>query len=68
MYHDIERRQAVCELLAMPDSPELRRGHRLTLEGAPERYSLVPQLAATFIQSKLLELHERASVVEAPQA
>ena len=56
---DIERRQALANLMAMPDSPDLRRGHRKTLEGRPERYDLVPQLAAVFIQRKLLEFHER---------
>ena len=61
MHHDMERRQAVYELLALPDAPELRRGHRQVLEGSPERYRLVPQLAATFIQAKLLELRERGS-------
>ena len=56
---DIERRQAICELLAIPDAPDLRRGHRRTVEGTESRYELVPQLTATFIQAKLLELRER---------
>jgi hypothetical protein len=59
MHADIERRQAICELLSRPDDPHLRRGHRRTLEGNPARYKLVPQLTATFIQAKLLELRER---------
>jgi hypothetical protein len=61
MYHDIERRQAVYELLALPDAPELRRGHRRLLEGRPDRFRLVSELTATFIQAKLLELQERSA-------
>ena len=61
MYDDLERRQAVCELLALPDAPDLRRGHRWILEGRPDRFRLVSQLAATFIQAKLLELRERSA-------
>lgn len=59
MQPDIERRQAICELLSLPDAPDLRRGHRRILEGRPNRYQLVPQLTAMFIQAKLLELRER---------
>jgi hypothetical protein len=61
MHHDIERRQAVYELLTLPDAPELRRGHRRVLKGTPERHLLVAKLAAAFIQAKLLELRERRS-------
>jgi hypothetical protein len=61
MHHDIERRQALCELLALPDAPELHRGHRRLFEGSPDRYQLVPQFAATFIQARLLELRERSA-------
>lgn len=59
MQSDIERRQAICELLSLPDAPDLRRGYRQTIEGTPARYRLVPQLTAAFIQAKLLELDER---------
>ena len=68
MQHDMERRQAVYELLALPDAPELRRGHPRILEGRPDRYQIVPELAATFIQSKLLELRERRSALEIGRA
>ena len=61
MRPDIERRQAICELLALPDAPELRRGHRSILEGRPDRFRLVSELAATFIQTKLLERRERSA-------
>jgi hypothetical protein len=55
----IERCQAIAELLAQPDPPELRRSHHLKLAGKPERYELVSTLAAAFIQTKLLDLQER---------
>jgi hypothetical protein len=56
---DIERQLALMELLSRPDSPDLRRGARRTLAGCPERYALVPQLTAAFVQAKLLDLSER---------
>jgi hypothetical protein len=56
---DIERRQAIVDLLSIPDGPYLRRSHRLTLAGKPERFELVPRLAAIFVQQKLLDLRER---------
>ena len=56
---DMERRLAIAALLAQPDPPELRRAHRLRLAGKPERFALVPQLSAVFVQAKLLALHER---------
>ena len=55
---DFERRLAIVELLAHPDPPELRRGHRLRLEGKPDRYSLVQSVSAVYVQKKLLELQE----------
>ena len=58
---DLERRLAITELLAQPDPPELRRAHRLRLAGKPERFELVPQLSAVFVQAKLLALHERCA-------
>ena len=56
---DMERRLAIAALLAQPDPPELRRGHRLRLPGKPERFELVPRLSAVFVQARLLALHER---------
>ena len=52
---DLQRRQALIELLAIPDSFDALRTHRLTLPGKPDRYERVPQLTAVFIQAKLLE-------------
>jgi hypothetical protein len=59
MYSDMERRQAIIELLARPDAPDIHRGHRLTLEGRADRHQLVRDLAAAFVQTKLLEMHDR---------
>lgn len=60
MHLDIERRLAIADLLARPDPPDLaRRTHRLRFEGKPDRFEMVPRLAAAFVQQKLLFLHER---------
>ena len=56
---DIERRLAIAELLAQSDPPELRRGFRLRVEGKAERFALVPALAATYVQKRLVALQER---------
>jgi hypothetical protein len=55
MISDSWRVKAFMRLLSEPDPPELRRGSSLRLEGSPERYKLVPLLAAAFQQQKLLE-------------
>jgi hypothetical protein len=60
---DVARRVAIAKLLAQPDPPELRRGHRLRLEGKPNRFDLVPILAAVFVQAKLLALEERRAQI-----
>jgi hypothetical protein len=65
---DLERRLAIAALLAQPDPPELRRAHRLKLAGKPERFELVPQLSAVFVQTKLLALHERRTEVDEARA
>jgi len=61
---DMERRLAIAALLALPDPPELRRAHRLRLAGKPERFALVPQLSAVFVQARLLALHERRAEID----
>jgi hypothetical protein len=55
MTPDLTRINAFTRLLAKPDPPELRRGSTLRLEGSPERFKLVPLLAAAFQQQRLLE-------------
>ena len=63
MMLDMERRLAIAALLAQPDPPELRRAHCLRLAGKPDRFELVPQLSAVFVQAKLLALHERRTEI-----
>ena len=65
---DMERRLAIAELLARPDPPDMRRGHRLRLAGKPDRYKQVALLSAAFVQSKLLALHERRIEMNVPIA
>jgi hypothetical protein len=55
MTPDLSRINAFSRLLAEPDPPELRRGSTLRLEGSPERFKLVPLLAAAFQQQQLLD-------------
>jgi hypothetical protein len=57
-----ERRQAIVELLSIPDPPDLHRSHRVTVDGSPDRHQLLPSLAAAFVQSRLLELREREAL------
>lgn len=59
MESDMIRRQAIADLLAIPDAPDLRRGHRITVEGSPDRYRQIQYLASVFIQTKLVALQER---------
>jgi hypothetical protein len=58
MTHPLERSLAICELLSLPDPPELRRGHVLRLSGKPERFAQIPELTSAFVQSRLLALEE----------
>lgn len=55
MHLDLERRQAIIDLMVIPDAFDPLRRHHITLPGKPERYSQVPQLTAAFVQAKLLE-------------
>jgi hypothetical protein len=64
MNSDLVRRQALYELLAEPDPPELHRGFVLRLEGKPDRHAQLPRLAATFVQARLLEVCEFRPVQE----
>lgn len=60
MESNIARRVALCELLAMPDPPELHRGSVPRLPGKPDRHELLPMLAASFARIKVLEFRQRA--------
>jgi len=57
---DLQRRQALLQLLSLPDAPELHRGHSVTVEGRADRHQLVHKLANCFIQHYLMELEERS--------
>ncbi len=61
-----ERSAAICELLATPDPPELRRAHVARIAGKPERFTWIPHLTGIFVKSKLLALEElrRAKTTE----
>lgn len=61
---DLIRRQALYELLAVPDPPELHRGYVRRLEGKPDRHAQLPMLAAKFVQARLLEIRERAPLTD----
>jgi hypothetical protein len=56
---DAQRRLAIVELLDRPDPPELRRGHRLRVEGKPERFVMLTRLSAMYVQARLLAYEER---------
>jgi hypothetical protein len=64
MDSDINRRFALCELLAMPDPPDLHRGNVLRFEGKPDRHEVLPALAAAFVRGKLLELRQRSAILQ----
>jgi hypothetical protein len=64
MDSDLVRRQALYELLAEPDPPELHRGFVRLLEGKPDRHAQLPMLAAKFVQARLLEIREQAPLSE----
>ena len=59
MDSNITRRLALYELLEKPDPPDLHRGHVSRLAGKPDRYDVLPLLAAAFAREKLLELRRR---------
>ena len=55
-FEDAERRQALVDLLQLPDPSELQhRGHRTTVEGRSNRHQQLSYLTSTFIQAKLME-------------
>ena len=55
----LERREALCELLARRDPIDEHRRHRHVLDGRPDRYDQIPRLVSTYVQDKLLTLRER---------
>jgi hypothetical protein len=61
MDYQLRRRQALVELLALPDTPDLRRAHHLTVEGRPNRHEVIAELAAAFIQRHKVEQEEHVA-------
>ena len=61
---DVRRRLAIAELLDQPDPPELRRGHRLRIEGKAERFAMLTKLSALYVQARLIALEERRSAAD----
>lgn len=60
MHLDFERRQALIDLMAIPEAFDDLRAHHITLPGKPDRYGQVPQLTAVFVQARLLEFQTRS--------
>ncbi|MEQ1869146.1 MAG: hypothetical protein ABL961_03890 [Vicinamibacterales bacterium] len=59
MDFNITRRVALCQLLEMPDPPELHRGHVRRMDGKPNRHEMLPLLAEAFARGKMLEFRLR---------
>lgn len=58
---DSEKRQALIDLLSLPDTPDLRRGHRQTVEGRADRHQMVHRLAANFVMWHQVQREEHAA-------
>ena len=58
---DSEKRQALIDLLALPDAPDLHRGHHQTVEGRADRYEMLHDLAANFVQWHHIQREEHAA-------
>jgi hypothetical protein len=65
---DLVRRQAIYDLLAEPDPPDLHRGFVRRLDGKPDRHAQLPLLAAKFVQARLLEIREQAPILDEQRA
>ncbi len=59
MDFNIARRVALCQLLEMPDPPEMHRGNMRRLDGKPDRHEQLPTLAAAFARGKMIEFRLR---------
>ena len=58
-----EKRQALIDLLSLPDTPDLRRGHHRTIEGRADRFRLARDLAATFVQWHMIQREESTALI-----
>jgi hypothetical protein len=60
MRFELERRQALMELMETTDEFDKLRRHRVTFEGDPDRFAtLIPLVTSAFVQGRLLELEHR---------
>jgi hypothetical protein len=60
MRFELERRQALMELMETRDEFDNLRRHRMTFEGDPDRFTtLIPHVMSAFVQGRLLELEHR---------
>ena len=57
---DLERRQALIELMETTDEFDNLRRNRVRFQGDPERFTtLIPHVTSAFVQGRLLELECR---------
>ena len=56
---NVERLEAMTALLAQSDETDALRRHHKVTEGRPDRFTMLPGLAAAYVQSRLLALRER---------
>jgi hypothetical protein len=57
---ELERRQALIELMEISDEFDKLRKNRMTLPGAPDRFTtLIPHVTSAFVQGRLLEIEHR---------
>ena len=57
---ELERRQALMELMETTDEFDKLRRNRVIFPGDPDRFStLIPHVMSAFVQGRLLELEHR---------
>jgi hypothetical protein len=57
---ELERRQALIELMEITDEFDKLRKHRVTFTGDPDRFTtLIPHVTSAFVQGRLLEIEHR---------
>jgi len=60
MRFELERRQALMELMEIRDEFDNLRRNRMIFEGDPDRFvTLIPHVTSAFVQGRLLELEHR---------
>jgi hypothetical protein len=57
---ELERRQALMELMETTDEFDKLRRHRVIFPGDPDRFTtLIPHVMSAFVQGRLLEIEHR---------